>query len=187
MRLLTLLLAAVPLSAAEKVLVLDPARTQIGWSLGATMHTVHGTFQLHSATVRFDPATGKATGSIVVDARSGQSGNPSRDEKMHREILESGKYSDIVFTPDRVDGALPAQGAATLQVHGVFKLLGAAREFTLPVQVTISPQQTEVTCAFRIPYVAWGVKNPSTFLLRVSDNVEIEFRASGRISEGGGQ
>jgi polyisoprenoid-binding protein YceI len=179
-------LIAGPLLAEETVLVFDAPQTHIGWTLGTVLHTVHGTFQLRSGTVRFDPATGKAGGSLVVESRSGESGNDSRDSRMHSSILETPKYPDIVFTPDRVEGAIPAQGTSTLRVHGVFKLHGAEHEFTLPVQVTLDPQQVTATSTFQIPYISWGLKNPSTFILRVNDNVDIEIRALARISNSGG-
>ncbi len=68
------------------------------------MHTVHGTFALKSGTVHFDPETGKASGEIVVYAPSGESGNNSRDKRMHKEILETAKYPDVVFRPTQVEG-----------------------------------------------------------------------------------
>jgi hypothetical protein len=36
-----------------------------------------------------------------------------------------------------------------------------------------------------IPYIAWGLKNPSTFLLHVSDQVEVDIAAVGRLTEPG--
>ena len=57
----------VPLRAADTVLVFDPPQTQIRWTLDAFVHTVHGTFQLRSGTVHFDPATGNASGEIIAD------------------------------------------------------------------------------------------------------------------------
>jgi len=35
--------------------------------------------------------------------------------------------------------------------------------------------------AFTIPYVQWGMKNPSNFLLRVNDKVEMNIQAVGRL------
>ena len=34
---------------------------------------------------------------------------------------------------------------------------------------------------FAIPYVKWGLKNPSTFILRVDQSVDVEIKASGDI------
>ena len=90
--------------AQESVVQLDPAQTKIEFSLGGNFHTVHGKFALKSSAIRFDPSSGKISGAIVVDATSGDSGNSGRDKKMHREILESAKFPEIVFTPDANDG-----------------------------------------------------------------------------------
>ena len=84
---------------AQQVTVqLDPAATQVEFTLGSTMHTVHGNFRLTSGAITFDPATGKASGILVVDAASGESGNHSRDRKMTKEILEAGKFPELTFT-----------------------------------------------------------------------------------------
>ena len=40
----------------------------------------------------------------------------------------------------------------------------------------------QITTHIDIPYVQWGLKNPSNFLLRVSDNVTIEIQATGRVN-----
>src|SRR5579872_3719515 len=77
---------AFPAHAQESVFTLDPAQTKIEFTLDTTLHTVHGTFQLKSGTVRFDSAAGAASGSLVVDSASGNSDNTSRDKKMHGEI-----------------------------------------------------------------------------------------------------
>ena len=50
------------------------------------MHTVHGTFQLRRGAIRFDPASGQASGEIVIDLASGQSGNKWRDEMIKRGV-----------------------------------------------------------------------------------------------------
>jgi len=129
---------------------------------------------LSSGAVRFNPASGQISGEVVVDAASGNSGDDKRDRNMHRDILESAKYPDIVFTPDRVDGSVATQGASQIQVHGTFRIHGAAHEITLPLQVQMNNGQASVKTTFTIPYVQWGMKNPSTFLLHVGDGVEIE-------------
>jgi len=39
-----------------------------------------------------------------------------------------------------------------------------------------------LTGKFIIPFVEWGMQNPSNFLLKVSDKVEIDFVAIGHVS-----
>ena len=169
--------------AAENVLTFDPPQTQIHWTLGTALHTVHGTFHLKGGTVRFDPATGKASGQLVVSATSGESGNDGRDKKMHQAILESAKFTDIVFTPDKVSGQVAPQGKSQIQVHGAFKLHGTDHDFTMPVDVEMKEggQAAIASSHFTIPYIKWGLKNPSVFMLKVNDAVAIEIQASATV------
>ena len=76
---------------------------------------------------------GRQSGEIVFDATSGKTGNDSRDEKMHKDVIESGRFSEIAFRPDRADGTLAASGDSTLQVHGMFSIHGAEHEITIAV------------------------------------------------------
>ena len=167
--------------AQESVVQLDPAQTKIEFTLGSTLHTVHGTFKLKNGTVRFDPTTGKISGSIVVDATSGESGNEGRDRKMHREILESGKFPEIVFTSGQAKGAFNAKEASRVEVSGQFRLHGEDHEMTLPIDIQPAGRQLQMATHITVPYIKWGLKNPSTFILRASDKVEIDIRAVGRV------
>src|SRR5271157_17087 len=70
-----LLAMAAGAAAQELILHLDPGQSNAAFTLGGTGHTVHGTFNLKNGEVRYDPASGKASGEIVFDASSGQTGN----------------------------------------------------------------------------------------------------------------
>src|SRR5436305_1775261 len=94
--LLILLLSTFPLAASESAVELDPARTNVSFTLGDVLHTVHGTFKLKRGSITFDSSTGKASGEIVVDVASGNSGSGTRDKRMHKEILESARYPEAV-------------------------------------------------------------------------------------------
>ena len=176
------LVASLRVSAQETVVTLDPAQTRIEYTLGATLHAVHGTFRLKSGAVHFDPATGKAGGTIVVDATSGNSGNDGRDSKMHREILESPKYPEIVFMPTQVQGVLNAQGTSQVEVSGIFRLHGQDHDLTVQLAIQMAGSQVTASTHFAVPYEKWGLKNPSTFILRVKDTVEIDVGATGRVA-----
>ena len=99
-------IAAVAATDEGVAFQLDPRRTTVTFTLGEVLHTVRGGFRLKQGSLGFDPASGKLTGEIVVDARSGESGSGMRDRKMHREYLESDRYPEIAFHPDRVDGTV---------------------------------------------------------------------------------
>ncbi len=97
-------IASVAAAAQSVAFQLDPQRTSVKFTLGDVLHTVNGTFRLKQGSLLLDPRSNKLTGEIVVDAKSGQSGSGMRDRKMHREVLESERYREIAFHPDRIDG-----------------------------------------------------------------------------------
>ena len=180
---LTALSLALYAGAAEYQLRLDPESTQVNWTLGDVFHTVHGTFKLRRGEIVFDNETGKAGGEVVVDATSGESGSTSRDGRMHKNVLESAKFPDVSFSPDRLEGKVELTGVSNVKLHGIFRIHGGAHEITVPVKVTANGGSLDAEIKFEVPFVAWGMKDPSTLFLRVSKSVEIEVRATGRLSQ----
>jgi polyisoprenoid-binding protein YceI len=156
-----------------------PANTTIRFTLGDILHTIHGSFQLKNGEIGYNPETGAIEGSLVVDSSSGQSGNRARDRKMHREVLESARYPEITFRPDRVTAKVARSGASSVELHGIFSIHGLDHELTIPVEVHILPDHWVADAHFTIPYVKWGMRNPSRFFLRVSESVAIDVHASG--------
>jgi polyisoprenoid-binding protein YceI len=151
----------------EATLNFVPAQSTVNFTLGDVLHTVHGSFKLKAGKIRFAPASNAISGEIVVDAASGNSDNPSRDRKMHKEILESARYSEVTFRPDQVEGKVLTLGTSVVQVHGMFAIHGAEHEITVPAQVELASDHWSLTVHFAVPYVKWGMKDPSTFILRV--------------------
>jgi len=183
--LVSALLAGVsPAAAAQELaLQLDPQHTSVIFTLGDVLHTVRGTFRLKQGSLRLDRASGKLAGEVVVDTKSGESGSGMRDRKMHREILESDRYPEIIFRPDRLDGAVAPRGKSQVHVHGIFSIHGADHELTVPADVEMFADHWNATLHFAVPYAKWGMKNPSTVFLRVNDSVDIDLTAAGTISK----
>ena len=178
----TLLVALViSAGAQDKALDLDPAQTSVKFTLGDVLHTVHGTFQLKRGSLDFEPSSGKISGEIVVDAGSGDSGSGMRDRKMNKEILETNRYPDIAFHPDRVEGSVASQGKSAVRVHGMFNIHGVDREITVPAEVEMAADHWTAMVHFTVPYAKWGMKNPSTLFLKVNDSVEIDLLATGTV------
>lgn len=175
---------AITAAAQQTQITLDPAQTKVTWTLEDVLHTVHGTFKLVSGNILFDPRTGDASGEILVNAKSGESGNHSRDGKMQKEVLESAHYPEITFIPKHVSGNLSTQGSSTLQVQGVFRIHGADHDLTLSLPVQAQGSHATATTKFDVPYQAWGMKNPSTLFLKVENKVEIDISAVGTVVTG---
>lgn len=172
---------AMPASAADYSLELKPDATKISWTLADPLHTVHGTFQLKRGSIDFDSETGKASGQVVVDVTSGDSGSDARDRRMHANVLESGKYPEAVFVPDAVQGSVAMPGSSRFKVHGMFTIHGAAHEMTMDVQSTATADEMHAAIAFEVPYVAWGMKDPSNFLIKVDKVVKVSIDAAGAL------
>jgi polyisoprenoid-binding protein YceI len=160
----------------------NPAKCTVQFALGALLHTVHGTFKVKGATVRFDPASGLASGQIGVDVRSGQTGERARDRQMHGEVLESNRFPDAVFSIDRVKGRLAPSGDSQVEVHGSLRIHGGKHEMTIPVRVNLQNDLVTATAKFAVPYVAWGMKDPSNLVLRVDKTVEVEVALTGTVA-----
>jgi polyisoprenoid-binding protein YceI len=160
---------------------MDPAQTSVKFTLGDVLHTVHGTFKLKQGTLQLQPP-GKMAGEIVVDAASGNSGSGMRDRKMHKEVLESTRYPEIHFRPDRFEGNVAGHGKTSVMVHGIFSIHGTDREITVPAEVEMNGDRWTANVHFTIPYAKWGMKNPSTLFLRVSDTVAIDLTAAGSVT-----
>lgn len=180
-------LIALPQHAAPQtvtpplVLDVDPAESSVHWTLGSSLHTVHGTFTLKRGSLQVDPATGKAGGEIVVDATSGKSGNDGRDRKMHKEVLESARFGEIIFRPAGITGKFETQGESALEMHGIFALHGVDHELAVPVQANLSGDHWSGRAKFSIPFIEWGLKNPSNWLLKVEHSVAISLELKGTI------
>src|ERR1700676_1465460 len=178
-----LLCVSAEMVLAQPVTVqLDPAATHVEFTLGDSLHTVHGSFRLTRGAITFDPATGKASGALVVDAASGESGNHSRDRKMTNEILEARKFPDLTFSAREVVGKLADAGPSHLEIRGVFRIHGQDHPLILLVDAQSNAGTADAVTKFEVPYVAWGMKNPSLMFLKVSDKVKISIQTRDHLS-----
>lgn len=166
-------------TAAEWQVTLDPAATTIGFTLGATLHTVDGRVSLASGSLSLDPETGAVAGEIVVDAASADTGNDSRDEDMHAKVLRSRAHPTIVLRPERIEGDVAPQGTSTAELTGQIELVGQLHEISFPIELTIDGATLSASGAFTVPYVEWGLEDPSKFLLRVAKKVDVTVKAEG--------
>lgn len=175
-----LLLALATASAQERKLAFDPAKTKIEWTLGGSVHTTHGTFALKSGSLTVGEG-GTASGEVVVDAKSGESGNGSRDERMHKLVLESAKFPEIRLKVEKVEGIKAWSGVERGTVRGKLDIHGATHDVAIPFETRIEGETWKTALAFEVPYVEWGMKDPGNFLLKVEKKVTLKVVAEGRL------
>jgi polyisoprenoid-binding protein YceI len=164
-------------------LTFDTAHTTIAYKLIGWPHVTDGTFKLKSGVIRVDATTGKMAGEIVVDAASGDSGYTVRDARMKDSILEAASFPEMSFAPQQVESHGEPRGEFPVVVRGVMTLHGAPHPFTVTATVERRGEDATIRCRFAIPYVAWGLKDPSILFFKVEPNVAVEVAATAHISE----
>lgn len=192
------------LARGENRFSLVPDETRIEFTLGATLHTVYGRARLLSGEVRFDERTGALKGAVRIDARTMTTDNQVRDEKMHREVLETHLFAEVIFRPKKL-ALLPEEASArptrpsggrrkttnsketsargpryfSGQLLGTLEIHGSRHQLKFPVDISIQATRIHLEAHFTIPYVQWGMRDPSVFVLRVDKTVAVSINAIG--------
>lgn len=177
-----ILLIAPLLPAHAATIDLDRSKTKISFTLTDVLHTVHGTFQLKQGRIEFNPGAKTISGEVIVDAASGNSGSRGRDGRMQRQVLESQRYAEIRFSPTNITGTLSTTNISSVTATGMFEIHGQRHQLAIPMAVRVDGEHVTARGEFVVPYVAWGMKDPSTFVLRVDKKVTIDIVATGRIT-----
>src|SRR5665213_1526526 len=178
----TVLLAPAAL-AQHRTFTVNPGASEVKMTLKTTHEVVNGTFRDRSGTIEFDRGTPKMSGSVVVLAGSGKTGNGSRDKKMNKDILKVEQHPTVSFEPKSYAGAIAPSGDSTIQVTGIFTLLGTPHEITIPMVVHLDGTSATAKAHFVVPYVQWGLKNPSFLIWKADNDVAIDLNLVGTISK----
>jgi polyisoprenoid-binding protein YceI len=176
-----LLLLASSALAAENTLTILPDHAKVTFLLGATGHDVNGSFPLTKCDVHFDPETGAASGEIAIDAADAQTGNPKRDKAMHEKVLLTSASPSIVFHPAHFAGKLPDSGGGEVRLEGSVDIAGAQHPLTMVAHVDRTGDAMHVLCTCAIPYVEWGMKDPSVAFLKVDKVVQLTVEGDGAL------
>jgi len=167
--------------AQHQTFTVNPDASQVAFSLSGS-HAVNGTFHVQSGSIDFDRTTPKLSGSIVVSAGSGNSGEAGRDKKMSNDVLDVPHFAEVSFVPQSYQGTIGPTGDSTIQVTGVFTLHGTPHDLTVPMQIHMDGSSLTAQTHFTVPYVKWGLKDPSIFILKVAKEVGIDLKLSGQLS-----
>jgi polyisoprenoid-binding protein YceI len=169
--------------AQQQTFVANPDACEVKMTLKTTHEVVNGTFHIQSGSLEFDRSAAKMSGSVVVLAGSGKTGNGSRDKKMNKEILQVEQHATVSFEPKSYAGVIAPSGASTIQVTGIFTLLGTPHEITIPILVHLEGTTATAKAHFVVPYIQWGLKDPSFLFWKADNDVAIDLFLTGRLSK----
>jgi polyisoprenoid-binding protein YceI len=168
--------------AQHQTFAVNPDASEIKMTLNTTREVVNGTFHIQSGSIGFDSSNPKMSGSVAVLAGSGKTGNNSRDKKMNKDILKVDQYANVSFAPKTYTGMIAPSGDSTIQVSGVFTLLGNPHDLTIPMQIHMDGPKATARAQFVVPYVQWGLKNPSFMFWKADNDVAIDLNLVGQVS-----
>lgn len=178
---LTVILPASAL-AQHQTFTVNPDASEVRMKLNTTHEVVNGTFHVQSGSIEFERSNPRMSGSVVVLAGSGKTGNNSRDKKMNKDILKVDKYTTVSFAPKTYTGTIAPPGDSTIQVSGVFTLLGNPHDLTIPMQIHIDGSKATARAQFIVPYIQWGLKDPSFLFWKAEHEVAIDLNLVGQVS-----
>jgi polyisoprenoid-binding protein YceI len=168
--------------AQHQTFTVNPDASDVKMKLNTTHEVVNGTFYVQSGSINFDRTASNISGTVIVAAGSGKTGNVSRDKKMNKDILRVDQFATVSFAPRAYSGTVAASGDSTIQVSGVFTLLGTPHDLTIPMQIHIEGSKATSKGQFVVPYVQWGLKNPSFLIWKAANYVGIDLSLVGQIS-----
>jgi len=169
--------------AQHQTFVVNADGSEVKMTLNTTHELVNGTFHIQSGSIEFDHGTAKMSGSVVVLAGSGKTGNGSRDKRMNKEILKVEQFATVSFEPKTYTGVLAPSGDSNLQVTGIFTLLGTPHEITIPLLVHLEGATAAAKAHFVLPYIQWGVKDPSFLIWKADKDVAIDLFLTGQLAK----
>jgi polyisoprenoid-binding protein YceI len=168
--------------AQHQTFAVNPDASEVKMTLNTTHEVVNGTFHIQSGSIEFDRSNPKMSGSVDVLGGSGKTGNDSRDKKMKKDILKVDQFATVSFAPKTYNGTIAASGDSTIQVSGVFTLLGTAHDLTIPMEIHLDGAKATAKAHLVVPYVQWGLKNPSFLFWKAENDVAIDLNLAGQVS-----
>ena len=168
--------------AQHQIFVVNPDASEVKMKLNTTHEVVKGTFHVQSGSINFDRTASHISGTVIVAAGSGKTGNDSRDKKMNKDILKVEQYTTVSFAPETYTGTVAPSGESTIQVSGVFTLLGTPHDLTIPMLIHIDGSKATAKGQFVVPYVQWGLKNPTFLIWKAENDVAMDINLVGQVS-----
>ena len=170
---LSLALAAAGPAMAQQKLV--PAESSIHFVSRQMNVPVEGHFRKFDAQIAFDPAKPDAAKiALTIDTGSATLGVKETDVELPKPIwFNVAKFPQATFQSKTVK----ALGGGKFEVAGQLSIKGAARDVTVPVQLTQSGAKTTATGQFAIKRLAYKIGEEEwADTSMVADDVQVKFK-----------
>jgi polyisoprenoid-binding protein YceI len=194
----SVVLAAVPLAAAPRTFVIDPAASSVRIHVGKS-----GAFSFagHKHEVIAPALSGEVTadaadlsashvvltfeaGALKVLPEGEPEGDPPKVEEAMRgsKVLDAARFPSIRFKSQRVSGRDAGGGAYDLEVAGELALHGVTRAITLPVHVEVAGAVLTASGKTVLRHDQFGMEPVSVAggSVKVKNEIAIEYRIVAR-------
>jgi polyisoprenoid-binding protein YceI len=180
------LVAAEPLSPSH-FRITDTS--QVTFTGSTTLFSFEGTARDIGGTIFYQPGNiSESTVGATVPVESLTTFNSWRDEDMY-EVFESDSFPRITFQTEAIRASSRTQydtgTRIEARVKGKFTIHGVSRSETVPVTVTVDPEQLVAEGTFKLDIEDYEMTPPSVMLIsQVSPEVKIKLRLVGaRVSD----
>lgn len=177
--------ASAAAASQEIVAQIVPEESEVRFVIDEVLNnapkTVVGTTNQVAGEIAVDPGDPSKSriGTIQINARTFVTDSQFRNRAIQNQILSTGDYEFITFTPKQLQG-LPAQGAPgqsySFQVIGDLTIRDVTKEVTFDVTATpASNERLEGTATSTIRYADFGITIPQVRqVASVDENVRLE-------------
>lgn len=114
----------------------------------------------------------------VLDKEVSEKDRADITKAMHEEVIESAKHPKLTFNSVSITNVKPAGGnAQSFTLSGDLTLHGVTKRITVPVTVTITPQQLRAMGSYTLKQTDFGIKPYSAGLgaVKVKNEVTVNF------------
>jgi polyisoprenoid-binding protein YceI len=172
--------------AGAVALVIDPARSELTFTIHRPGETIDGRAHDFSGEARLDPERPDADTSVVLRVRGAslETGNRLRDRKMRNAHLETGRFPEILFRSTAIRLAPEGAAAPPLRpgeerravIEGVLSLHGVDRAMMFPAAIRYDNATLTATGEVGVRLTDHSIPIPRFLWIVLDDEVRVRFR-----------
>jgi len=175
-----MILSVASLSHADQSLQLDAAKGEVEFAAKGPLVRVNGKGK--GAQGELKVVDGKASGNLILNLASLDTGIPLRDDHMKNKYLHVTKFpkatlklKDVVM-PKNLKGKVKFKGV--LSLHGVEKAVSGVAKVK-----GVKKGKVQITADFKIKFSDFNIELPSFKLVSVGEDIKIKVKSTATVKE----